>query len=90
MYEVDKIVKQTSALLSELTNLTCIVQTPSVRKSYIKSIQLLKIDNHNLVLVVVTQSGLIKNNRIRVVEMPEQSEFQRINEVLEIRLKNLQ
>ncbi|MBB6624288.1 heat-inducible transcriptional repressor HrcA [Clostridium gasigenes] len=89
LYEVDKIVKQASTLLSELTNLTCIVQTPSVRKSYIKSIQLLKIDNHNLVLVVVTQSGLIKNNRIRVVEMPEQSEFQRINEVLQIRLKNL-
>lgn len=89
LYEVDKIVKQASTLLSELTNLTCIVQTPSVRKSYIKSIQLLKIDNHNLVLVVVTQSGLIKNNRIRVVEMPAQNEFQRINEVLEIRLKNL-
>lgn len=89
LYEVDKIVKQASTLLSELTNLTCIVQTPSVRRSYIKSIQLLKIDNHNLVLVVVAQSGLIKNHRIRVIEMPEQNELQRINEVLEIRLKNL-
>ncbi|MEG1287662.1 MAG: heat-inducible transcriptional repressor HrcA [Clostridium sp.] len=89
LYEVDKIVKQASTLLSELTNLTCIVQTPSVKRSYIKSIQLLKIDNHNLVLVVVAQSGLIKNHRIRVIEMPEQSELQRINEVLEIRLKNL-
>lgn len=89
LYEVDKIVKQASTLLSELTNLTCIVQTPSVRKSYIKSIQLLKIDNHNLVLVVVAQSGLIKNHRIRVVEMPELDKLQRINEVLEIRLKNL-
>ena len=89
LYEVDKIVKQASTLLSELTNLTCIVKTPSVRKSYIKSIQLVKIDNHNLVLVIVTTSGLIKNHRIRVVEMPEQSKLQRINEVLEIRLKNL-
>lgn len=89
LYEVDKIVKQASTLLSELTNLTCIVQTPSVRKSYIKSIQLLKIDNHNLVLVVVAQSGLIKNHRIRVLEMPEQNELNRINEVLEIRLRNL-
>ncbi|MGL5084749.1 MAG: heat-inducible transcriptional repressor HrcA [Clostridium sp.] len=89
LYEVDKIVKQASTLLSELTNLTCIVQTPSVRKSYIKSIQLLKIDDHNLVLVVVAQSGLIKNHRIRVIVMPKQDELQRINEVLQIRLKNL-
>lgn len=89
LYEVDKIVKQASTLLSELTNLTCIVQTPSVRKSYIKSIQLLVIDNHNLVLVVVAQSGLIKNHRIRVAETPTQNEIQRINETLGVRLKNL-
>ena len=89
LYEVDKIVKQASTLLSELTNLTCIVQTPSVRKSYIKSIQLLAIDKHNLLLVIVAQSGLIKNHRIRIVEMPEQNELQRINEILGIRLKNL-
>ena len=89
LYEVDKIVKQASTLLSELTNLTCIVQTPSVRKSYIKSIQLLAIDNHNLLLVIVAQSGLIKNHRIRVAEMPTQNEIQRINETLGIRLKNL-
>lgn len=89
LYEVDKIVKQASTLLSELTNLTCIVQTPSVRKSYIKSIQLLAIDNHNLLLVIVAQSGLIKNHRIRVGEVPTQNELQRINETLGIRLKNL-
>ena len=30
LYEVDKIIKQTSALLSELTKMTCIVKAPSV------------------------------------------------------------
>ena len=89
MYEVDKIVKQACSLLSELTNLTCIVETPSVKRSYIKSIQLLVIDSYNLVSVIVADSGVIKNHRIRVSEMPEMETLQRINEILNLRLKNL-
>ncbi|MGL5380837.1 heat-inducible transcriptional repressor HrcA [Clostridium sp.] len=89
MYEVDKIVKQACTLLSELTNLTCMVQTPSVKRSYIKSIQLLMIDNYNLVSVIVADSGVIKNHRIRVTDMPETDTLQRINKVLNRNLKNL-
>ena len=62
MLEVDKIVKQTSSLLSELTKLTCVIEAPSVKKSFIKSIQLIKVDNHNIVSVFLTDTGLIKNH----------------------------
>ena len=89
MYEVDKIVKQACSLLSELTNLTTVVQTPSVRSSYIKSIQLLSIDSHNLVSVIVADSGIIKNHRIRVNNMPSHETIQMINKVLNLHLKNL-
>lgn len=89
MLEVDKIVKQASALLSELTNLTCLVQTPSVIKSYIKSVQLLKVDESNLISVIVTDSGVIKNHRLKVNKMPSISELNEINEVINKRLVNL-
>ena len=89
MYEVDRIVKEACSLLSELTNLTTVVQTPSVRSSYIKSIQLLPIDNHNLVSVIVADSGVIKNHRIRVNDMPKPETIQMINNVLNISLRNL-
>ena len=89
MYEVDRIVKEACSLLSELTNLTTVVQTPSVRSSYIKSIQLLSIDNHNLVSVIVADSGVIKNHRIRVNNMPKPETIQMINNVLNSRLRNL-
>ena len=89
MYEVDKIVKQACSLLSELTNLTTVVQTPSVRSSYIRSIQLLTIDSHNLVSVIVADSGIIKNHRIRINNMPKPETIRMINEVLNIRLRNL-
>lgn len=89
MYEVDKIVKEACTLLSELTNLTVVVQTPSVKKSFIKSIQLIKVDKGNLVLVIVTDSGIIKNHRIRVSAMPDDMTLSKINNVINSRLKNL-
>ncbi|CUO96948.1 MULTISPECIES: heat-inducible transcriptional repressor HrcA [Clostridium] len=89
MYEVDKILKEACVLLSELTNLTCIVQTPSMKRSYIKSIQLIKIDESNLISVIVTDSGVIKNHRIKISNMPPSDKLARINDVLNSKLKNL-
>lgn len=89
MYEVNMLLKEACLLLSELTNLTCIVQTPSMRRSYIKSIQLMKIDEHNLISVIVSDSGVIKNHRIKVANMPSNEQLGTINEVLNHKLKNL-
>ena len=89
MLEADKIVKQASSLLSELTNLTCVVQTPSLKKSFIKSIQLLLVDENNLVSVMITDNGVIKNHTIRVKNMPSRGEILDINRVINRRLVNL-
>lgn len=89
MLEVDKIVKQTSALLSELTKLTCVIEAPSVKKSFIKSIQLIKIDEQSLVTVILTDTGIIKNHIIRLARVPNMDTLHRINEVINNRLYNL-
>ena len=89
MLEVDKIVRQTSSLLSELTNLTCVVQAPSVKKSFIKSLQLMKVDNTTLVSVIITDTGVIKNHIIRVNSTPTVEELNKINAVINRRLVNL-
>ncbi|SFC62503.1 heat-inducible transcriptional repressor HrcA [Clostridium uliginosum] len=89
MLEVDKIVRQTSALLSDLTNLTCVVQTPSVKKSFIKSIQLIKVDNHSLVSVILADTGVIKNHMIRINQTPTIEELNKINAMINKRLVNL-
>lgn len=88
LYEVEKIIKQTSTLLSELTKLTCIVKTPSVKKSCIKSIQLIAIDATSLLCVVVTDSGIIKNSMIKLSKVPSMEAIQRINMALNHKLMN--
>ncbi|OOM75067.1 heat-inducible transcription repressor HrcA [Clostridium puniceum] len=90
MLEVDKIVKQTSALLSELTKLTCVIESPSVKKSFVKSIQLIKIDDYNLVSVFLTDTGLIKNHIMKLNSgVPPIETLMRINQVINNRLVNL-
>jgi heat shock gene repressor HrcA len=90
MLEVDKIVKQTSALLSELTKLTCVIESPSVKKSFVKSIQLIKIDDYNLVSVFLTDTGLIKNHIMKLnSRVPHIETLMRINQVINNRLVNL-
>jgi len=90
MLEVDKIVKQTSSLLSELTKLTCVIESPSVKKSFVKSIQLIKIDDYNLVSVFLTDTGLIRNHIMELREgVPRIETLMRINQVINNRLVNL-
>jgi heat-inducible transcriptional repressor len=90
MLEVDKIVRQTSALLSELTKLTCVIESPSVKKSFVKSIQLIKVDEYNLVSVFLTDTGLIKNHMLKLNSgVPKIETLMRINQVINNRLVNL-
>lgn len=89
LYEIDKILKQAGTLLSELTNLTCLVTPPSMQKSYIKSIQLVPIEGNDIICVLLTDSGVIKNNVIKVNNIPSLEVLNYISQVLNRRLKNL-
>lgn len=87
LLEVDKMVKQVSSLLSDLTQLTCVAKTPSFNKGYIKSLQLMIIDENNILVVIITDRG-VKNNIIKVKTIPGSNEMEKINHVLNMRLKN--
>jgi len=90
MLEVDKVVRQTSALLSELTKLTCVIESPSVKKSFVKSIQLIKINDYNLISVFLTDTGVIKNHIMKLnSKVPSIETVMRINQVINNRLVNL-
>ncbi|MDP4089026.1 MAG: heat-inducible transcriptional repressor HrcA [Bacillota bacterium] len=89
MFEVDKIIRQVSLLLSRLTQLTCIIKATSVGKSCLKALQLINIDNGSILLVIVTDSSIIKNNMIRIHKPIEADVLQKLNNMLNVRLKNL-
>ncbi|MDP4176741.1 MAG: heat-inducible transcriptional repressor HrcA [Bacillota bacterium] len=89
LYEVDNIVKKATEILSELTKLTCIVKKPSVRKERIKSIQLINIDTHDVLTVIVTDRNNIKNTVIRLKKAITDDILSRLGQVINKRLDNL-
>lgn len=88
--QMDEIIKHTTMLLSELTKLTCIVKVPSISKSYIKHLQLVNIEsNNNILLVIVTDNGVIKNNVIRVGKNIPDNVLIKLSRLLSDRLRGL-
>lgn len=89
IYEVNKVLKGATLLLSELTKLTCVLKTPSVRNSYIKAVKLVPIDNHNILGIIVTENGMITNNMIRIEKKIQNEDLEKLSFVLNKRLRNL-
>ena len=89
LYEVDKIVKQATQVLSLLTNLTSIVKAPSVQKSCIKYIQLINLDAGSVLFVIITDSGIIKNNVIKISKPISSAIIEKLTNILNFRLGKL-
>ncbi len=66
--ELDQLIQQYSKLISEITQYTTVVLTPQMKKSSIKHLQLIPIDAYNVLLVVVNNTGIVKNKAIRFSE----------------------
>ncbi|MHC1720803.1 MAG: heat-inducible transcriptional repressor HrcA [Clostridiaceae bacterium] len=89
LFEMDKVLKQASILVSDLTKLTCISNPPTVNKSTIKSLQLMSLDDNQILLIVLTDNGLIKNNIFKVHTPIDFSVVIKLNNILNQRLKGL-
>lgn len=89
LYEIDKTIRHSISILSEITKLTCLVKTPSMIKSRLKSIQIIKVDKYNLLLIVITDNAMIKNTLLRVTKEIDEGSLIKINNLLNRKLKGL-
>jgi heat-inducible transcriptional repressor len=89
LYEVDKIVRQATQMLSHLTNLTSIVKAPSVQKSCVKYVQLMNLDAGSVLFIIITDSGIIKNNVIKISKPISSDVIERLTNIVNFRLVRL-
>jgi len=66
MTELDKTIEKAAALLSEITHLTAFAITPREETNKLKYVNLLPVDEGSIVLMIVTESGKIKNTVMRM------------------------
>ncbi len=64
--EFDDTIRHAAKILSEITNLTSFAMTPTKNEDTLKFINLLPVDEHTVVLMIVSDSGKISNTALRL------------------------
>ena len=68
MGEIEDVLKKTAKVLSEITNYTSVTLMPRVRDALVKNIKFVPLDAYSMLVVIVTDRGVIKDT---VVELDE-------------------
>jgi heat-inducible transcriptional repressor len=87
--EIDDLVKHASKLLSNITRYTSIAMAPQFLKTSLKHIQLIGIDSINVLVVIVTDAGIVKNSVIRMEENIDTYTLGKISNILNEKLTGL-
>lgn len=89
IHQFDKVIRQASMLLSKLTNYTAFLMTPEIKHGAIKTIELIPIDNTTMLIVLVTNEGIMKNKRIIIPKGINSEYIPKISSVLKETLSGL-
>ncbi|MCW3489317.1 heat-inducible transcriptional repressor HrcA [Dethiobacter alkaliphilus] len=68
MREIDQIIQQTAKVLSVMTCYTSLVMGPQFRRSAFKQMRLIPLDEQRALVVLLTDTGYIKN---KVIDLPQ-------------------
>lgn len=82
--ELGNVVSDISSTISHLTNYTTIISTPVIKSSRLKNIKFVVIDEHNLVMILVSSDGLVKNTMLHIKEKLNTSVVEKLGNFLNI------
>lgn len=84
---IDYLMQQTAKVISHMTNYTTVVTEPKSRSLNIKHLQLVPLDSHRIVAVIITDSKSIKNQVIDVGNTPDSETLNKFSSMLNELLK---
>lgn len=87
--KMDTMLKNVAKVLATNTNYATVVSSPQVRGSKLKFIQLSRIDETQILAVIVSEGNVIKNNMIRVSEPIDEETILKLNILLNTHLNGL-
>lgn len=86
---VEDIIENSSKLLSTITSYTTLAISPKVKREKVKHIQLISIDKKEVLIVLVTEAGVVKNTLFRNDYAVSQDELNIISNFLNKNIKGL-
>ncbi|MEI8215730.1 MAG: heat-inducible transcriptional repressor HrcA [Eubacteriales bacterium] len=85
--ELDKALANAAEILSELTNLTSFALTPGVDSNRLKYINLIPVDEKNLVMMLVTETGKVSNKIVKTTEPYSKDKIEFLSKFLTVNYK---
>ena len=85
--QIEYLMEETARALSVMTNYTTFISEPVIRKTALKQVRLLPLDDISVMLVVATGENHIKSYVIPVKESMAEAEINRMNEDINTLLK---
>ncbi|MCT4593340.1 MAG: heat-inducible transcriptional repressor HrcA [Anaeromicrobium sp.] len=87
--QMEQAISQTAKFISKTTKLTSVALSPQLREGILKGVKLVPIDSRSILLIIVSETGEVKNTVIRSKEPYNVGELELLSNVLESKLKNL-
>lgn len=87
--EMDNLIENSTKILSKITNYTALAIAPQFKRSTIKHIQLIPIDEYEILVVIVSDSGIVKNTIFRIDNQIPDDQLNIISNFLNGKLKGL-
>lgn len=85
----DRLVEEASRILATTTGYAAVVTTPSEGGSAIRRIELMPLSAHKAAMLLVTDSGVLRNRSCRFAEPLELSELDKVAELLRMQFINM-
>lgn len=86
--ELEKMINHASRIISELTNYTAIVSSPKFKISVIKKIEIVPVDDHVFLMVLILSDNVVKNKLFRSGEQISPSIMTMFSSLLNATLVN--
>ncbi|MFM1994847.1 MAG: hypothetical protein RLZZ610_364 [Actinomycetota bacterium] len=80
--DLDETLSHTARLLSQLTNQVALVQYPSLGKASVRHIELIRIDEKRILLMLITNSGRIQQHVFEVPGSYESGDLEKLRNLL--------
>ena len=87
--ELDRLIEEAGRIISSLTNYASVAVTPTMTQISIRRFEIIAVDQMNFVIVVVTDSGTVKNKMVRTMTAVSKDEAELLTYVLNQTLTGL-
>lgn len=88
-WEMEDLIQSLAKMLSKLTSYTAVVASPRMKSSLIKKIQLLSVDDFKVLMIIISNTGIVKNTIFKINKAISSEDLNTISNFLNRKFDNL-